>query len=409
MKILLINNFHFRKGGSETVYFNTAEILQKRGHEVIFFSRENPKNLPCRQAEYFIRSSESTSYLRRMLNYFYNKEARHNIEKLILQEKPDIAHVHLFWGGISPSIFGILRKYKIPLVHTAHDYRMVCPAYVFNSNGRICEECQGVHFYKCALKRCSKKNLVESVLMSAEMYERNRFLNPAKNLSGVIYVSRFSREKHRQYMPLLSSIPSTVLYNFANEPSVDLLNHFSGDYYLFYGRLSSEKGVDKLIDVFASLPDISLKIVGTGPLEEQLKQTVVRRRITNIEFLGYKIGRELQTVVSRASFVLVPPQCYENNPMTIIEAYSLQKPVIGANLGGIPEIIDDGKTGYIFQHDNPEDLHRIIKKTINMSEADYLRMAQNSYEFFKNNFSSENYAVKLEEFYNQIKDSYENI
>ena len=121
MKILLINNFHYRKGGSETVYFNTAEILQKRGHEVIFFSREN-------------------------------KEARHNIEKLILQEKPDIAHVHLFWGGISPSIFGILRKYKIPLVHTAHDYRMVCPAYVFNSNGRICEECQGVHFYKCALK-----------------------------------------------------------------------------------------------------------------------------------------------------------------------------------------------------------------------------------------------------------------
>ena len=210
-------------------------------------------------------------------------------------------------------------------------------------------------------------------------------------------------------MPLLSSIPSTVLYNFANEPSVDLLNHFSGDYYLFYGRLSSEKGVDKLIDVFASLPDISLKIVGTGPLEEQLKQTVVRRRITNIEFLGYKIGRELQTIVSRASFVLVPSQCYENNPMTIIEAYSLQKPVIGANLGGIPEIIDDGKTGYIFQHDNPEDLHRIIKKTINMSEADYLRMAQNSYEFFKNNFSSENYAVKLEEFYNQIKDSYENI
>ena len=95
--------------------------------------------------------------------------------------------------------------------------------------------------------------------------------------------------------------------------------------------------------------------------------------------------------------------------MTIIEAYSLQKPVIGANLGGIPEIIDDGKTGYIFQHDKTEDLHRIIKKTINMSEADYLRMAQNSYEFFKNNFSSENYAVKLEEFYNQIKDSYENI
>ena len=403
MKILLINNFHYRKGGSEVVYFNTAEVLRAIGHEVIFFSCRDPKNSPCEQSKYFIPNNSSVSRLKGVINYFYNTAAKRQLNKLVAKERPDIAHVHLFWGGISPSIFGVLKKHGIPLIHTAHDYRMICPAYSFNSNGVICEECKGRHFYKCILKKCSKGQLIESFLMAIEMYERNILFNPIRHLSGIIYVSKFSYNKHLQYAPRLAQVPSCVLYNYTVDPPQILLNQFKREYYLFFGRLSYEKGVDKLIDAFLDLPEIPLKIVGTGPLEENLQQLVASRNGGNIQFLGYKKGYELQTIISQASFVIVPSQCYENNPMTIIESYSLQTPVIGANLGGIPEIVKSEETGYLFEYNNITALRQIISHSATLSDDAYRKMASACYRFYQDHFSRRNYAMQIEQFYRHIK------
>lgn len=405
MKILLINNFHYRKGGSETVYFNTAEVLRKAGHEVIFFSREENKNLPCEQSEYFIPVNRSVSKLRGAVNYFYNREAKKQLEKLIEKEHPDLAHVHLFWGGISPSIFGVLRKYRIPLIHTAHDYRMVCPAYTFNCLGHICEACKGKFFYRCALKRCSKGSRIQSVIMAVEMYFRNRFFNPIENIAGFIFVSEFSKNKHVQYMPLFEKAKTTVLYNYT---VADSDYHVNSDrkYFLFFGRLSPEKGVAFLIDVFAKHPDWHLKIVGTGPLETELKAKIVRLSLRNVEMVGYKTGAELKSLINAASFVVVPSEWYENNPLTIIESYSLHTPVIGAGLGGIPEIIEDGSTGYVYRASDGADLERVLRQTVRMSESDYVRMAENAYRFYERNFSEEAYCEKLIGFYNEIRASF---
>ncbi len=402
MKVLLINNFHYRKGGSEAVYFNTADVLRKAGHKVVFFSHRDERNLPCKQSEYFIQNSESVSRFKGMIDYFYNAEAKRRLEKLIINERPDIAHVHLFWGGISPSIFGVLKRHRIPLIHTAHDYRMVCPAYTFNSKGDICEECAGRHFYKCVVKRCSKGRLIESILMSIEMYERNLLFDPAKHLSGIIYVSEFSRKKHLQYAPRLARVPSCVLHNYTDDPPQSLLDRFERKYYLFFGRLSYEKGVDKLIDTFLELPEIPLKIVGSGPLEAELKRIVATRNARNIEFTGYKTGIELQSIVSDAAFVIVPSRWYENNPMTIIEAYSLQTPVIGANLGGIPEIVKEGRTGFLFDPSASTELLRNVKRSMELSDDAYRRMALECHRFHKMHFSEESYLLRLERFYNQI-------
>lgn len=402
MKILLINNFHYRKGGSEAVYFNTAELLREAGHEVVFFSCLDERNIPCDQSVYFVPNKSSVSRLKALVNYFYNTEAKRRLERLIEDEHPDLAHVHLFWGWISPSIFGVLKKHGIPLVHTAHDYRMVCPAYTFNSNGAVCEECEGRHFYKCAAKRCSKGRLAESIIMSIEMYARNLLHDPAKNLSGVIYVSDFSRNKHLQYAPRLAQIPSCVMYNYTNDPHRSLSKRFAREYYLFFGRLSYEKGVDKLIDVFLDLPDLALKIAGTGPLEKELKHVVASRKARNIEFLGHKTGSELQSIVSDAAFVIVPSQWYENNPMTIIEAYSLQTPVIGADLGGIPEIIVHEKTGYIFDPRDSASLLQSVMRSSALPDTDYRRMTLECHRFYYNHFSKETHKIQLERFYNRF-------
>lgn len=402
MKVLLINNFHYRKGGSETVYFNIARILKQAGFEVAYFSVARDENVPSPFAKYFIKDTSKMSKIRGLLKYFYNGDAAGKLEELIINEKPDVAHAHLMWGCTAPAIFKVLKKYHVPLVHTVHDYRMVCPAYTFMTQGHICEACHGRSFYKCAIKRCSKGNLLMSTVMAMEMYYRNTFFNPSKNIRGLIYVSEFAKKIHEKYAPSLKNVPSMVLYNCAS--SVSAPSIFRGDYFLYYGRLSYEKGVDLLIPFFRNHADLNLKVVGTGPSEEKLKAEA--GDCDNIVFLGFKSGEDLMRIVSNASFVIVPSQWYENNPMTIIESYSLGTPVIGSNLGGIPEIIEDGKTGYIFEHRNSKQLESVLILASNLTDSKYQVMAENAYHFYKNNFSDREYVEKLMEFYNQVLDAY---
>ncbi|MCQ2137714.1 MAG: glycosyltransferase, partial [Bacteroidales bacterium] len=308
MKVLLINNFHYRKGGSETVYFNTGRLLEAHGHQVVWFSFEDEANLPCAQSDYFVKKSAST--LGQMKDYFYNGKVRKALERLLEAEKPDIAHVHLLWGGMTPAIFDALRKYNVPLVHTVHDYRMVCPAYTFrNGAGEICEKCHAGSYISCISGRCSKGSLPQSAMMAAEMYSRGLFHSPVKNIDGFIFVSRFCEEKHIEHNKAFAKARRMVLYN-----SVDVdapASAARGDYFLYYGRLSYEKGVEDLIRAFSRQGAHKLKIVGTGPVEDSLK--ALAAGAANIEFLGYRSGEPLFDLVRGCSFVIVPSRWYENN------------------------------------------------------------------------------------------------
>lgn len=403
MKVLLINNFHYRKGGSESVYFNTADILREHGHEVIFFSQQDDQNQPCAQAEYFIRNKKTVSCIQGVANYFYNKEAKHKLEKLILYEKPDIAHVHLFWGGLSPSIFKTLQNYQIPLVHTVHDYRMVCPAYTFKlPNGEVCERCKGRHFYKCTQYRCSKGSFVQSIVMTIEMYIRNKFFNPIKNIDGFIFVSEFSRGKHQQYIQGITDTNSIVLYNMASYIDLQKSNSLSDSYYLFFGRLSHEKGLVTLIKAFCQMPYLRLLIVGVGPEEKELKDMVANSKARNIEFLGYKYGDDLLSVVCNALFVIVPSEWYENNPMTIIESYACGVPVIGSRIGGIPEIVEAGKTGFLFDSRDVNSLCASLLNSQTLSPKKRQEMGECAMHFAQTYFNKEMYYKKLIEFYRHI-------
>ena len=169
MKVLLINNLHYRRGGSETVYFNTGRLLEEAGHTVIWFSLRDGKNLPCDQLADF--ASRGGNILARLRNYFYNKDVARRLDALLEREHPDIAHVHLLWGGVGAAIFEPLHRHGVPLVHTVHDYRMVCPAYTFrNDRGRICEECSEGNYRPCLKNRCSGGSWIRSWLMMREMF-----------------------------------------------------------------------------------------------------------------------------------------------------------------------------------------------------------------------------------------------
>lgn len=403
MKVLLINNCHWPRGGSEAVYFNTAKLLKEQGHEVIFLSRKDEQNIVSGDKEYFISQPGG---VKKIKNIFRNPEAAIKLEEILEKEKPDIAHAHLFWGGISPSIFNVLHKQGVPLVHTAHDYRMVCPAYLLtDGQGRFCARCKGGRFYNCALRKCSRGSVAESVILAAEMYYRNKKWHPAKEIDGLIFVSNFSKKKHLEFDKRLDNAKTIVLYNCPGEAvieSLDLAQDTFESYYLFYGRLSEEKGVPTLLKAFEKFPKLKLKVVGTGPIEEELKNYCNEKGLGNVEFLGYKCGKELFDLVAGAKYVCVPSECYENNPMTIVEAYSLGTPVIGAAIGGISEIVADGKTGYSFESGNVESLVAALSMASSLGKEDYVSQKQLAYKFAQENFRREKHLEKLVGFYEEV-------
>ena len=407
MKVLLIDVYNFNKGGAETVCFNTGRLLEEHGHDVVYFTLKWKDNRPSPQSKYFPESKETRRgplrQVKNLVNYFYHFEAARKIEQLIQDEKPDLAHIHLMWGQITPSIFPVLKKYRIPILFTVHDYRIVCPAYTFrDGSGRICEACQGKYFYKCFTHTCCKGSKLMSAVMAAEQYFRNAFFNPARYIDGFIYVSNFARNIQEKYMPALKAKPNITLYNFSTSIVSEPKAMPTDRYFLFFGRLSYEKGVMTLLKAFKDLQQCSLKVVGTGPKEEELKAFAVENGMKNVEFLGYKTGKELTELVAGAYFVIVPSEWYENNPMTIIEAYSVGTPVIGARIGGIPEIVVDGKTGFQFDSGNVEDLREMILKADALERKTYTEFSQWTINFATENLSKESYWEKLIAFYGRF-------
>ena len=406
MKILQINVFNYRKGGSEVVYFSTMELLRMHGEEVVNFALRWPENYPSEYESYFPESKETRSELlkpvKNIINYFNNREAARKLEQLIEKERPDLAHMHLIWGQITGSILPVLKRHNVPIIFSIHDYRIVCPAYTFrNGKGEICEQCRGRNFYHCVINKCTKDSYLLSVMMAIEQCYRNRFFNPAEYIDGLIYVSQFAKQMHEKYMPELKEKRNIVLYNLADK-ILDAPAQKTDRYFLFFGRLSYEKGVKTLISAFKDMPNSNLKIAGTGPLEDELKDYTKSNNVTNVEFLGYKSGKELTDLVENAYFIIVPSEWYENNPMTIIGGYAAGVPVIGTNIGGIPEIIEEGVTGYLFTPANSVDLTRVVKAADSLPAEQYSNYQQNALSFARKHFDREKYYPQLIGFYNQL-------
>lgn len=408
MKILEINVFNYRKGGSEAVYFSTMDLLKEHGDKVVNFALKWDKNDASPYDGYFPESKETRKGIwkpiKNIANYFYDAEAAHKLEALIEWERPDLAQVHLIWGQITGSILPVLKRHHIPIIFTIHEYRIVCPAYTFrNGKGEVCERCKGKYFYRCITNKCCKGSYGLSAMMATEQYFRNAFLNPAKYIDGLVYVSHFAKNKLEQYMPTLKEKPNMVLYNLTDDILQDVNETAKSEkYYLFFGRLSYEKGIKTLISAFKDTPQCKLKIAGTGPLEADLKEFVLVNGMNNVEFLGYQSGKPLHELVKNAYFIIVPSEWYENNPMTIIEGYAQGVPVIGANIGGIPEIIEDGKTGYLFESGSKKDLVDLITKSMALNHEKYKRMCHFALDFAKEHFDRAKYYPRLMNFFKTV-------
>lgn len=389
IKILLSNKFYYRRGGDCVYTLNLEHLLKTHGHTTSIFTMQHPENLPTVWSKYFpseIHFSPGLGMLEAFCRPFGTKEVIRKFNSLINDFKPDIVHLNNIHSQLSPIIAELAHQRGIKVVWTLHDLKLLCPRYDCLRNGQMpCEECFNDK-HKVLEYKCMKNSIVASFLAYKEAVKWNKerleactdiFLCPSQFIANKMEQGGFNPNKLK------------TLCNFIDVKKCKKDNYTKNDYYCFIGRLSHEKGIKTLITVANELP-YKLIIIGGGPLEIEMRKLAS----SNIEFVGFKQWDEIKEIVGKAKFSVIPSECFENNPLSVIEAQCLGTPVLGARIGGIPELIEEGITGMTFASKNVEDLKVKIQKMF-ASTFNYPEIAQKSQE----KYNAEKYYNELMKIY----------
>lgn len=388
MKILLSNKFYYRRGGDCIYMLNLEKLLKAHGHEVAVFAMDYPENLDTPWKKYF---PKNMSKLMAFTRPFGSHEVKSTFKKLLDDFKPDVVHLNNVHTQLSPVMAELAHQRGIKVVWTLHDYKLLCPRYDCLKNGNtICETCFNGDKKACLDNKCMKGSKLASFIGFKEAIVWNRerleastdvFICPSQFMADKMVQGGFSKSK----MQTLCNFIDVEKCKFSSTDGTDYTDDVEllpkkEDYYCFIGRLSHEKGAKTLIEAANQLP-YKLLIIGGGPLMNELKAVAN----TNIEFVGFKQWDDIKQLVGKARFSVIPSEWYENNPLSVIEAQCLGTPVLGANIGGIPELTD-----YTFSSGNIADLKTKIEKMWN-SELDYQQIASDA----QHRYDAETYYDKL--------------
>ena len=357
MKILQVNKFFYLKGGSEAYLFSLIDGLKALKYYTAEFSMFDKMNYFSHWNKYFVSkidydTKKTIKKIKAATKILYSLEAKTKIASVLNKFQPDLVHLHIFQHQLSASIIPEIKKRNIPIVYTAHDLKSVCPNYKMLTNGIVCEECKGHRYYNCFKNRCVKDSYVKSSINMLEMYF-HLWCKYYDMIDLIITPSKFYKKKLIEWR--FSSERVIHVPNFINENKF-LPKYSNKGYFIYLGRLSEEKGILTLVNAMKKVKKGKLIIIGTGPLENAIKQKITTMRLANVEMVGFQSGESLNNYIINSMFSVIPSEWYENGPISILENFACGKPVIGAEIGGIPEHITIGKDGFIFQPKNPLDL-----------------------------------------------------
>ena len=362
MKILMVNKFLHPNGGSENYMFKLGFYLQSKGHDVQYFGMEHEKrcvenDMNMYTSDMNFRDGINLSKMFYPIKTIYSKEARRKIRAVLDNFSPDIVHLNNFNYQLTPSIILEIRKWEkvnktnINIIFTAHDYNLICPNHMLNNpNSREnCEKCINGKFINCTKGKCIHGSTVKSFIGSLEGYFW-KMQGVYKKIDKIICPSQFMKSKMDSNPDLASK--TTVILNFVDKMEYKQVQ--KGEYILYFGRFSEEKGIKTLLTVCKTLPHIQFVFAGTGPLKEEIDI------ITNINNMGFQSGIMLENLIREALFTICPSEWYENCPFSVMESQMYMTPVLGANIGGIPELIQKNITGELFESGNFEELRNKI-------------------------------------------------
>lgn len=364
MKVLMINKFLYPNGGSETYIFKLGDYLKSHGHEVQYFGMEHEGRcvgnaVNAYTSDMDFHGGSALSKLTYPIKTIYSSEARKKLRLVLNDFQPDVCHINNFNYQLTPSIILEIAKWRkqtgreCRIVFTAHDYQLVCPNHMCNNpnTGVNCEKCLGGHFLNCTKGKCIHGSTAKSAIgtMEAVFWKLNGVY---QYIDTMICCSEFLKTK-MDTNPLFAK-KTVALHNFVDK--VEWKEVQKKDYVLYFGRFSKEKGIDTLTKVCKELSDVQFIFAGTGPLEETING------IPNIKNVSFQKGAELEKLIREARFSVYPSEWYENCPFSVMESQMYGTPVLGADIGGIPELIQVGKTGELFMSGDGVELKKKIKK-----------------------------------------------
>lgn len=401
-----MNSYHYRRGGSDVVYFDHAALFEEMGWDNTCFSMHHPDNLATSDSADFADLVDfeypgvGPAKIRTAWRTIYNNQARKRLRALLDRTRIDIAHAHCIYHHLTPAVFSELSKRDIPVVLTAHDLKIACPAYKMMNRDGICEKCKGGSYVNVLSNRCIKNSVAASGIVALEAYLHRTLGSYEKHVSHIVAPSRFYRNKLIEW-----GIPGDKISHIPNFTRI-VDRAFIGDYsgpVLYFGRLSEEKGLFTLIEA-AKAAQVPVDIVGVGPLADILKAQADRIGAP-VNFPGRLEGDNLWRVVGMARAVVLPSQWYENAPMSVLEAFQLERPVIGSEIGGIPELVEStcGKAGWLFPMGSTNDLAHCLQTVSDASRAELSARGKTGNRLAMSDFSRENYYNAMTSLYTKLQ------
>lgn len=417
MKILQINKFFFLKGGAERHFFDLSNLLEKKGHQVLVWSTNHPQNFTWPDQTNFVNyynysKKEGTwKDLKKISRIFWNFEAQKKLKKLIQEEKPDLVHLHNIYHHLSPSIIYTLKKHRLPIVMTLHDYKLFCPNYKFFSQRKICFDCLSKKSYWPSLfKKCVKDSYLKSLVCALEGYWQKSFLKLDKKINAFITPSLFIKNKAREMgiaQEKVFHLPNFIIIDKKMESRNNTLVKKTSPYFLYFGRLSQEKGTDVLIRSFLKIlrkhPDWQLKIAGQGPERKNLEY-LAKSTGSKIEFLGQKTKNQLKELITQSYLTIAPSLWPENLPYSILESFLEKKPVIATQVGGLSQLIKNQETGLLVKPNNENDLKEKIEWAIE-HPLEITQMGEKAKKKITTEYNEEKYYQQLIKIYERIKNN----
>ena len=402
-KLLSINNYHYRRGGADAVYLDHVEKFAEMGWDTACFAMSHPDNIASDDSQHFVdeiefgRNYSLSKKLGMASKIIYSFEAKDKLGLLLKQFRPDIAHVHSVYHHISPSVLHTLKKHGVPVVLTAHDLKLLCPAYKMLRDGQICEKCKTGTTWNVTLNRCIKGSFSLSLLIGIETFVHRLLDIYAKHTDMVVVPSRFFESKFAEWGWSESKIRYIPNYVVMDDYDADFS---AGDYFVYCGRISTDKGVPTLVRA-AAKAGVRLVVVGDGHERGEVEQ-LANSLNADVEFAGYKQKTELQQLIRSARAAVLPSEIYENAPMSVLEAFASGKPVIGAKIGGIPELIQHGRTGWLYSSGSVDELTEILSDVDKLDDNTVSTMGRAGRNFVEDNFPVTRYLDSMAELYAEL-------
>ncbi|RYE86958.1 MAG: glycosyltransferase family 1 protein [Hyphomicrobiales bacterium] len=402
-RLLAINNYFYRRGGAESVFLDHIDLFAAAGWEVVPFAMQHPANMPSAWSEYFVSEIEyggpggPLAKARQAAKVIYSLEARRKVRALIGRAQPTIAHAHNVYHHISPSIFGALKAQGVPLVMTAHDLKVACPAYKMLSQGRVCERCHGGRIHNVLLHRCVKESAVVSGLVFLETLVHRSLGLYRDTVDRLIAPSRFYRDKLVEWgwdAGRIAHIPNCIDTGRYSPARTE------GDYFVYAGRLAPEKGLTTLVRA-AALSRQRLVLAGSGPEEPALRR-LGQELGAEVVFTGHLEKPALQRLIGEARALVLPSEWYENAPISVLEADALGRPVIGTRIGGIPELVADGETGALVEPGNAAMLAEALATLASLSPGARAGLGATARAWVAWEFSPDRYRDRTTELYEAL-------